>query len=184
MRLTPLFILLTLIACGDKTPAKKFISVRSLIDQQVQHIDTSLYSIKRYSTIDTLPPDTAYIAREDFRKEVDVFYQIPDLSDARLAKKFKEETRYDEVMERVIISYVPIKPEEESFQRIELFVKPDLAAGDQVKTILATRSRNDRNGSEKEELVWQLDRSCTSIRTTKKPATPEVTRITKWSWID
>ncbi len=148
----------------------------------MKQIDTSLYSIKRYDQLDTLSADTAFIHRDNFRKEVKEFFEIPDLSDPGLAKKFQEETRYDEVMERVIISYTPIKPGEENYQRIELFVKPDLAAGDKVKTILATRSRNDRNGSEKLELVWQLDRSCTQIRTTRKPGGAEETKTTKWTW--
>ncbi len=182
MRLFYLLLLSVLIACGDKAPAKKFISARSLIEQQVKQIDTSLYSIKKFNQMDSLRPDTALIARENFRNEVKSFLEIPDLSDLSEAKRFQEETRFDEVLDRVIISYVPLEPEKEPFQRIEFFVKPDVAAGDQVKTILATRAQGDRNGSVKEEFVWQMNRSCTLIRTTVKPGGAEETRTTKWSW--
>lgn len=175
-------LLIALCACQPSTPAKKFISVRSLIEQQVKQIDTSLYSIKRYTTLDTLPTDTGFVRREDFRAEVGTFLKIPDLSDPQKAKRFTEETRYDELMERVIISYTPIDAGTEPYQRIELFVEPNLATGDQVKTILATRRQGDRNGFEQEELVWQMDRSCKQILTTRKPGGSERVRTVKWSW--
>lgn len=175
-------ILLGLIACGDSTPEKKYISIPSLIEQQVKHIDTSLYSIRQLTSKDTLTPDTNYIRREDFRAAVKDFLSIPDLSDPKQAKLFKEETRYDELLKRVIISYTPIVPDKTDFERIELFVEPDLASGDKVKTILSTRRKGDRNGFEQEEMIWQMDRSCTRIRITRKPAAAEETTTYKLSW--
>lgn len=180
----PYLIVLTVVflSCKESAPAKKFISTPSLIEQQVRHIDTSLYSIKKFTTTDTLISDTTFIRREDFRKEVSAFLNIPNLSDPKKARSFNEETRYDELLKRVIISYTPLDPIVEPFQRIELFVEPNLAAGDQVKTILATRRQGDRNGFEQEELVWQMDRSCTRILTTRKPGGAEQIRTEKWSW--
>jgi hypothetical protein len=174
--------ILLLVACKPSTPAKKFISATSLIEQQIRAIDTSLYSIKKYTTVDSLPADTSYIPREDFRKEVSAFFNLPDLSDPKVAADFNEETRFDDLMKRVIISYTPADPAKQSFQRIELFVEPNLDAGDQVRTILATRRSGDRNGFEQEELIWQMDRSCTSIRTTQKPGGFEQIRTIKLSW--
>lgn len=177
-------ILLGLIACGDSKPDKKYISIPSLIEQQVKHIDTSLYSIRQLTSKDTLTPDTSYIPREDFRAAVKEFLSIPDLSDPKKAKLFMEESRYDELMKRVIISYTPTASDKSDFERIELFVEPNLATGDKVKTILATRRKGDRNGFEQEELIWQMDRSCTRIRTTRKPAAAEETTTYKLSWND
>ncbi len=177
-----LVLIVFLAACKESTPAKKFISVTSLIEQQVRHVDTSLYSIKKYITIDTGITDTLFIPREDFRKEVGAFLNIPDLSNPKRANAFKEESRYDELLKRVIISYTPLDPNKESFERIELFVEPNLAAGDQVKTILATRRTNDRYGFEQMDLIWQMDRSCTQILTVRKPGGIEEVRNSKWSW--
>lgn len=171
-----------LIACSDSKPAKKYISAPSLIEQQVKHIDTSLYSIKRLIAQDSLAPDTDYVRREDFRKEVAAFLSIPDLSNPKLARNFLEEIRYDELLKRVIIAYTPTSPDNSPFERIELFVEPNLATGDQVKTILATRVKNDRNGFEQEELVWQMDRSCTRIRTIRNPNEAQKSTTFKLSW--
>lgn len=179
-----LFVLLLggLTACNQNGPKKKFISATSLIEQQVWQIDTSLYSIRRYTTRDSLSTDTAYIPRENFRAEVVDFFQIPDLSNPTQAGYFREETRYDELLNRAIISYSAIDPNTQSFQKIELFVEPNLAAGDQTRTILATRSRHDRNGSEQLQLIWQLDKRCTRTRITQKPGETEQVVTTIWSW--
>ena len=177
-------ILLGLIACSDPTPGKKYISIPSLIEQQIKHVDTSLYSIQQLIAQDTLPADTNYVPREDFRQHASAFLSIPDLSDPKQANLFNEEIRYDDLLKRVIISYTPATPGKTEFQRIELFVEPNLATGDQVKTILATRRKGDRDGFEQDEFVWQMDRSCTRIRTTRKPAAAEQTTTYKLSWND
>lgn len=180
----PFLLLLTVVclSCKESAPEKKFISTPSLIEQQVRHIDTSLYSIKKFTSTDTLISDTTFIRREDFRKDVSAFLSIPDLSNPNNARSFNEETRYDELLKRVIISYTPLDPVNEPFQRIELFVEPNLAAGDPVRTILVTRRQGNRDGFEQEELVWQMDRSCTRILTTRKPGGEELIRTEKWNW--
>jgi hypothetical protein len=170
----------TLAACGGSKPEKKFISATSLIRQQLQDVDTNLlYSIVRYRFIDTIPQDTAYLSKAEFRKEVTAFLEIPDLSDPKKASDYTEESRYDEALNRVIISYTSTK--KGSFERIELFVEPDLEKGDQVKTILATRTGH-KNNSEKEEMIWQIGRSCTRILNTQKADGTSESRSTKWSW--
>ena len=92
----PLFLLLG--GCGNNdTPSKSYVSIPSLIEEQVAHIDTSLYAITRYDYrgTDTIPFDTIYIPREKFREEAQAFLSIPDLSQPTLAKEFTEESRYD-----------------------------------------------------------------------------------------
>ncbi|MFM7672151.1 MAG: hypothetical protein ACKO6Q_06130 [Bacteroidota bacterium] len=169
-------------ACSDAKPKKKYISAPSLIEQQIRQVDTSLYAIKRFTTTDTLLTDTAFVHRDDFRKEVAAFLQIPDLSDPTRANAFSEETRFDELLNRAIIAYTAIDPEKEPFSSIELFIEPNPAAGDPVRTILATRRQGDRNGFEQEQLIWQMDKSCTRILTSRKPGSAEQIKTFKWSW--
>lgn len=182
------FILLLLagglFACQQQEPPKKFISATSLIEQQVRQIDTSLYAIKRYTQVDTMPTDTAYVSRENFRVEVSDFLQIPDLSDPKQAKSFLEETRFDELTNRVIISYQAIDPKKQPFQTIELFVEPNMATGDQVRTIWAVRQQGDRNGSDEVKMTWQIDKSCSRTRITQKPGGSMEVKTIKWSWND
>ena len=183
MRKFLLFVVIaSLMACRASTPPKKYISIPSLIENQIRHIDTSLYSIKRINSIDTLVQDSGFVRREDFREAVAAFLLIPDLSDPKQAKAFTEEIRYDDLLKRVIITYTPIDAEKTPFQRMELFVEPNLATGDKVQTILVTRRKSDRNGFEQQDLVWQMDRSCTRIERTRKPAEAEQATTFKLSW--
>ncbi|MFM8711317.1 MAG: hypothetical protein ACKOC7_08565 [Sphingomonadales bacterium] len=178
-------LLLLLLACkSSKDPSQHFISIPSLVEAQVAHVDSSLYSITRYDYrgTDTIPFDTIYISREEFRKEAAAFLSLPDLSLPRYAKRFTEESRYDELLERVIISYLPIDAKNEEMQKEELQVSPSVATGDKVTTLLASKAINDRNGLRQEELIWLIDKSFTIVRTTQLPGQPAELITTKVSW--
>lgn len=178
-------LLAVLLACkSSDTSSKNFISIPSLIESQVAHVDTSLYSITRYDYrgTDTIPFDTIYVSREKFREEAATFLSLPDLSLPRYAKRFNEESRYDELLERVIISYLPIDTKNEEVQKEELQVSPSVAEGDKVTAILATKVVNDRNGLRQEELLWLIDKSFTIVRTTQLPGQPAELITTKVSW--
>ncbi|MFM2116913.1 MAG: hypothetical protein RL316_103, partial [Bacteroidota bacterium] len=74
-------VMLFLVACQSKDQ-KKYISIPSLVEAQVSHVDSSLYSITKYiyKGTDTIPADTVYIRREEFRQEAAEFLDILDLS--------------------------------------------------------------------------------------------------------
>lgn len=166
----------------EKEDEKKFISVLSLIEKQVAHIDTSLYAITKYVIKDSLHIDTLYIPREEFRSVAKDFLEIPDLSAKKVAKHYKEETRYDELLNRVIISYIPINPEKEEIQKQEILVTPNIATGDKVNTILISRVINNRDSFLQKEMLWQMDKSFQVVTATQKPGQPEVIITTKVIW--
>lgn len=179
-----LALIVALSACKDKEKEdeKKFISVLSLIEKQVAHIDTSLYAITKYVIKDSLHIDTLYIPREEFRSVAKDFLEIPDLSAKKVATRYKEETRYDELLNRVIISYLPLNPEKEEIQKQELLVTPNIATGDKVNTILISRVINNRDGFLQKEMLWQMDKSFQVVTTTQKPGQPEIIITTKVIW--
>ena len=179
-----IFCILLILSCKqkEKTPDKKFISVLSLIDKQVQHIDTSLYAITKAVYTDTLHRDTSYIKREDFRFVAKEFLDIPDLSDPKISKNYQEETRFDELLNRVIITYTPVKDGDEEIKKQELQVTPNIATGDKVNNVMITRVINNRNGFLKKDMLWQMDKSFQIVTTTQDPGKPEVITTTKVSW--
>ncbi len=184
--LTALVIVLVLLTGCKNNPDRSgnFISIPSLIEAQVAHVDTSLYSITRYDYrgTDTVAFDTLYIPREQFREQAKDFLALPDLSTPAYAKRFSEETRYDELMKKVIISYLPVNASGEEWQKEEVHVLPSVAEGDKVTTLLASRVINDRNGLRQDELLWLMDRSFTITRTTQLPGQPAETITTKVIW--
>lgn len=181
------FIIITAFAaCKEKEKGeeKKFISVLSLIEKQVAHIDTSLYAIIKIVTRDTLPSDTFYISRENFRAEAKDFLEIPDLSVQKIAKRYNEQTRFDELLNRVIITYTPEKPEREEIQKQEILVTPNMATGDKVNNIIIESVKSDRNGFLEKKMLWQLDHSFLITTTTQKPGEPEIVTTTRVTWND
>lgn len=177
-------LLLCLLSCQQKPKEeeKKFISVLSLIEKQVAHIDTSLYAITKIVYIDSLHSDTSYIRREDFRSIAKEFLDIPDLSEKKVAKKYMEETRYDELLNRVIITYKPINSDDGEIKKQEIQVTPDLANGDKINNILINRVINNRDGFLQKDMLWQVDKSFQVVTTTRQPGQPEKITTTKVTW--
>jgi hypothetical protein len=180
-----LLIILTAIpACKTikKGPEKNFISVLSLIKSQVAHVDTSLYSIIRIEQSDSFPGDTTYIPREEFRGAAKDFLSIPDLSDKKVAKRYKEETIFDQTMNRVVISYTPENPAKEEIQKQELLVTPNAATGDQVNNIIINRVISNRDSFMQQNMLWRMDKSFQVVTTLQKPGKPEKITTLKVTW--
>ena len=186
------WFLLVLFAVFMATPAcrqkkkeddKKFISVLSLIKKQVAHVDTALYSIMKVVYIDTLHSDTTYIPREEFETVAKDFLDIPDLSDKKVANRYKEEpARYDELLNRVIITYTPLNPEKEEIKSQEILVTPNQAAGDKVNNIIIIREISNKDSFLQKRMLWQMDKSFQIVTTSQKPGKPEITTTTKVTW--
>jgi hypothetical protein len=179
-----LSIILATASCKQKkeTETKNFISVLSLIEKQVAHVDTSLYAITKVVYTDSLHIDTSYIPREDFRSVAKEFLDIPDLSAKKVAKLYKEETRYDELLNRVIITYTPINADEVEIKKQELQVTPNAATGDKVNNVIINRLINNRDGFLKKDMLWQMDKSFQIVTTTQQPGQPEIITTTKVTW--
>jgi hypothetical protein len=174
----------TLAACKSKKKEqeKKFISILSLIQSQVAHVDTSLYSIIKIEQTDSLPADTTYIPREEFRAAAIDFLSIPDLSDKKVAKRYKEETLFDETINRVVITYTPQNPDKEEIQKQELLVTPNVATGDKVNNIIITRVISNKDSFMKQNMLWLMDKSFQVATTLQKPGKPEKTTTVKVAW--
>jgi hypothetical protein len=179
-----LSIILTITSCKQKEEKEtnNFISVLSLIEKQVAHVDTSLYAITKVVYTDSLHSDTTYIPREDFRSVAKEFLDIPDLSAKKVAKLYKEETRYDELLNRVIITYTPVNADEVEIKKQELQVTPNIATGDKVNNVIINRVINNRDGFLKKDMLWQMDKSFQIVTTTQQPGQPEIIITTKVTW--
>lgn len=177
---------LLLAGCGSK-PAeetKGYISVQSIIEKQVAHIDTSLYVIKKIIFIDSLHNDTIDIHRKDFRAVAKDFLEIPDLSDPKVSKRYKEENRYDSLIKRVVITYTPLNPKKEEIQKQEMLVSQEIGidGNNKVTGIIIDRVRNNKEGYFSQNMLWRLDKSFLITTTTQKPGEAEVISTIKVTW--
>ncbi len=167
----------------EKEPDKKFISVLSLIRQQVAHVDTSLYSIVKVVSTDSLHHDTTYIPREQFSAIAKEFLEIPDLSDSKVAKRYKEEAPiYDETLNRVIITYLPVDPDKEEFKRQELLATPVPGADSKINNIIIIREISNRDSFLQKNMLWQMDKYFQVVTRSQKPGQPEMITTTRVTW--
>ena len=121
-------------------------------------------------------------ADQELHEAAKDFLSIPDLSDNKVAKKYKEITMYDNTMNRVIITYIPEDPTKEEIQKQELLVTPDAANGDRVDKIIINRVISNKDGFIDKKMLWQLDRSFQVVTIMQKPGKPEITTVLKVTW--
>ena len=181
--LLPVIILTSSCKQKKKEEDKHFISVVSLIRKQVEHVDTSVYNIVKTVYTDSLHIDTTYIPREQFADVAKDFLDIPDLSDKKVAKRYKEDPAVqDEMINRVIITYTPVNPDNEEVKKQELLATPIPGQEARVNNIIIIREINNRDSFLQKKMLWQLDKSFQIVTTSQKPGKPEISTTTKVTW--
>jgi hypothetical protein len=181
-------VLILVMACKskknaeDKTGQKEdFFPVLSYLKSQVAGVDTSLYSIRKISIIDSVHSDTSFVPREQFRGLAKDFLGIPDLADKQFKSRYKEEKLFDESINRVIITYTPLDPEKEEVQKQEVLISPD-PSGDKVYSFFIDRVTNSKDSFFQKKMLWEVDKSFQVTTTTQKPSQPETTTTLKVTW--
>ncbi|HKO82528.1 MAG TPA: hypothetical protein VJU78_19095 [Chitinophagaceae bacterium] len=178
-----IIVWLPFIACKqkEKSNQEKFFPVLSFIQSQVADIDTSLYSIRKLVYVDSIRTDTIFIPREQFREAAKDFLSIPDLSSSEYDDRYKEEKQFDETMNRVVLTYTPLKPGKEEIQRQEVLIKPD-PSGDKITNIIINQIINTKDSSVQKRLLWKVDESFQIINTKQLKGQPETTSTVKIVW--
>lgn len=172
-------------ACKSKKkdPAPGYISIRSLILNDVADVDTSLYPIVKLTRTDSLPADTQFVHRDQFRQAAADFLDIPDLSDPAVARRYTPDSaRYDELLGKVILTYRAARPEKEETRLQEILIQPDPANGDKVTSIYIEREISNRDSLWKRKLLWKVNKSFQVVSIKQYPGQPEVTTVTRVRW--
>ncbi|MEI9809723.1 MAG: hypothetical protein WDO16_18705 [Bacteroidota bacterium] len=145
------------------------------------HIDTSLYSIRQIIYVDSTRTDTVYFRREQFRELAADFLAIPDLSEPKYEDRFTEDRQFDETLNRVIITYTPVKADKEEIQRQEVLIHPE-GSGDKVTSIIIDHYINNKDSSLQKRMLWQVDKSFQVVTTRQLLGQPETTSTLKVIW--
>jgi hypothetical protein len=184
--LLPLFVIGSCKAKNKEEAEKGFVSVVSLIKNQIAHVDTSLYSIIKLVSVDSLKTDTIYVKREEFRAASEEFLNLPELSDPKIAKNYKEESRYDTLTKKAVISYYPTS-EENEIKKIELMASIEDVGKDgnnKVTNILVEKGQTNRNGSLIKKMYWNTDKNFTIITFSQLPGQVEKVETIRVIWND
>jgi HD superfamily phosphohydrolase len=178
------FLLIITLGCKNKKEEREddtpFFPVLSYLQSQVAHIDTSLYRIIKIETVDKRS-DTTYLKREDFRTNAKDFLSLPDLSQKKWRKRYKETRMYDEELERVILNYTPDN-ENEEIRRQEVLIRPGGTTGDEVKTIFIDLLKEANNSSVQKRMTWNVDKNFEIINIIQKKNGAERVESIKVIW--
>lgn len=178
-----LLLLLFLISCKEKKkePKEKFFPIISYLRSQVAQMDSSLYTIRKYIYIDSTHTDTQYIPREQFRQVAKDFLSLPDISSEDFEDRYTEEKQFDEMLNRAILVYLPVKPEKEIIQRQEVLIKPD-PSGDKVTSVIINTFSSSKDSTIERKMLWKMDESFQVTTTRQLPQQPETTSTYKVAW--
>lgn len=150
------------IACKQKKKEEEikpdFFPVLAFIKSQVAHVDTSFYSIKKITVIDSLHSDTTYLPRESFRAAANDFLSLPDISAPGYGTRYKEDKQFDETLGRVVLTYTPVNPDKEEIQNQQLFIRPDPEEGDKITKIIF-ETGNSKDSLIEKKMIWNVDKN-------------------------
>jgi hypothetical protein len=167
--------LLTLIIACRNQEKNEFFPVLSFLQSQVKHVDTSVYSIIKIITVDSVS-DTVFIKREDFRGEAQEFLSIPDLTLGKYTSKFEENKNYDPEINRAVFSYYP-KSEKQEIRRQEVTITPGSGGDDKVRNVYIEKRSVTKDSIVIKRLHWIVNESCMIITLVQKDnATDKVYR--------
>jgi hypothetical protein len=165
----------------EKKEEERFIPVLPILKSQVAQIDTSLYSIRKITFVDSTRSDTVFYRREQFRDLAADFLTLPDISDPKFRGRYKEEKQFDETLNRAIFSYIPVNPDNEVIQREQLLVKPG-SPEDKITSIIIDYLLSNRDSSVQKNMLWQVDNSFQVTTIRQLPGQKETTTTYKVIW--
>jgi hypothetical protein len=177
--------LLLISSCKNKKEKKadeNFFPVIPIIRSQVAEVDTSLYSIRKITIIDSTTSDTIYCRREQFKELAQEFLALPDISSSEYTGRFKEENQYDETLNRAIISYFPLRPQDEVIQKQQVLIRP--GPPDEITSIFIDYLISNRDSSVQKNMLWLVDNSFQVTTIRQLPGQKETTSTYKVIWTE
>jgi hypothetical protein len=131
--------------------------------------------------VDSTRSDTFYYKREQFRELASDFLRLPDIASPDYDGRYKEESQFDETLNSVILTYLPVEPEKETIQRMQVMIPPDNQVG-KISSISIDYTVNSRDSSVLKRMLWQVDKSFQITTIRQLPGQPETTSTYKVIW--
>ncbi|OLY93772.1 hypothetical protein SAMN05444008_111209 [Cnuella takakiae] len=171
-------------ACKQKDPnqeaAGAFFPARSFLQSQVKQIDTSLLPLRKISRV-AGRSDTAFIPREQFRKEAAPFLDMEDIAGSKWRDDYTESRMFDEVLKRAVFTYTP-KDEDAPILRQDITIEPGAGGNDAVKTIFINRLKEAGDSTVQQKMLWEVNRRFQVITTISRSGRPDVNRTVELWW--
>lgn len=170
-------------SCKDKKnedPKELAISVISIIEGQVNHLDTSFYQLLKIETTDG-KTDTSFINREKIKELASDFLLIPDISLTGYHENYSEERLIDADQNTLSIT-ATAKNEFLEIQKQIIIIPLDELSSGKVESIFIDRSVQIKDSSIQQKLFWQIGQYFQVGSIIQKGNDPESVHVLKIKW--
>jgi len=182
-----LSILFLLIACKgkkdvpkEKSKEEQPISALSIIKGQLNHLDTSIYEVKKFETINNVT-DSTYLRRDEIRKIAAPFLSLPDIADAKYYEKYSEDKLIDIEQNTLNITAFS-KSDTAEIQKQIIIVSLSPTENSKVQSIFIDRYISKGDSTIEQKLFWVLDNYFSIRNIIEKENQPEKILTTKVTW--
>jgi hypothetical protein len=182
-----LSILFLLIACKgkkdvpkEKSKEEQPISALSIIKGQLNHLDTSIYEVKKFETINNVT-DSTYLRRDEIRKIAAPFLSLPDIADAKYYEKYSEDKLIDIEQNTLNITAFS-KSDTAEIQKQIIIVSISPTENSKVQSIFIDRYISKGDSTIEQKLFWVLDNYFSIRNIIEKENQPEKILTTKVTW--
>lgn len=170
-----LAIVITILgSCKSKEkeePQGDFFPVVGFIKGEVAHVDSSIASIIKIVTTDSVA-DTVYLRKEEFKNAAADFLSLPDIASKDLKDNYEQTKLYDDALHKVTFTYLP-KNKGEAIQQELVIIKPDPPNVDQVETIFVDELLSNDDSTVQKKMTWQSKNRFKVITIVQKKNEPE-----------
>ena len=182
-----LTILFLLIACKgkkdvpkEKSKEEQPISALSIIKGQLNHLDTSIYEVKKFETLNNVT-DSTYLRRDEIRKIAAPFLSLPDIADAKYYEKYTEDKLIDIEQNTLNITALS-KSDTAEIQKQIIIVSISPTENSKVQSIFIDRYISKGDSTIEQKLFWVLDNYFSIRNIIEKENQPEKILTTKVTW--
>ena len=185
--IVPALIVILLTACKEKKVSKKEealkeppISALSIIKGQLNHLDTSIYEVKKFETTGNVT-DSAYLKQDEIRSLALPFLSLPDIADEKYYEKYTEDRLIDAQQNTLNITSIS-KSDTAEVQKQILIISLSPTANSTVQSIFIDRYISKGDSTIEQKLFWEIDKYFSIGSIIGKENQPEKTQTTKVTW--
>ena len=178
----PALLIIAFTACKGKKKSKEEqpISAISIIKGQLNHLDTTIYEIIKYETVEN-STDTAYLKKGEVARFAAPFLSLPDIADTKYNENYDEERLIDAQQQTLNITSTAKNPDAEIQKQIIIVGLADISNA-KVQSIFIDRYIASGDSTIEQKLFWEVDKYFTVGDIIQKQNQPDKTRLTRVAW--
>ena len=183
----PVLTLVLLTACNQKKDSKKEeepkespISALSIIKGQLNHLDTSIYEVKKFETTNNRT-DSVYLKRGEIRKAAKPFLSLPEIADETYHEKYTETRLIDAQQNTLNITSLSTNDTAEVQKQI-IIISLSPTANSTIQSIFIDRYISRGDSTIQQKLFWEIDKYFSIGSIIEKEDQPEKIHTTKVTW--